>query len=44
MCERITQCIVGQLEAGTRPWMQPWGAGGTPVRPLRYNEMASRRL
>lgn len=42
--ERITQRIVEQLEAGTRPWMQPWGAGGTPVRPLRHNGIAYRGI
>lgn len=35
--ERITNAIIAQLEAGTRPWMQPW-IGGTPaIRPLRHN-------
>lgn len=38
--ERITARIVEQLEAGTRPWMQPWGAGGVPVKPLRHNGIA----
>jgi antirestriction protein ArdC len=42
--ERITARIVEQLEAGTRPWMQPWGAGGTPVRPLRHNGVAYRGI
>ncbi|WP_312367049.1 ArdC family protein [Ensifer sp.] len=42
--ERITNRIVEQLEAGTRPWMQPWGAGGTPVRPLRHNGIAYRGI
>lgn len=42
--ERITQRIVEQLEAGTRPWMQPWGAGGSPVRPLRHNGIAYRGI
>ncbi|WP_440658791.1 ArdC-like ssDNA-binding domain-containing protein [Ensifer adhaerens] len=42
--ERITARIVEQLEAGTRPWMQPWGAGGTPVRPLRHNGIAYRGI
>ena len=31
---RITQEIIARLEAGTRPWVQPWR--GVPVsRPLR---------
>ncbi|SDN74069.1 ArdC family protein [Ensifer sp. YR511] len=42
--ERITARIVEQLEAGTRPWMQPWGAGGTPVRPMRHNGVAYRGI
>ncbi|MBD9628501.1 ArdC family protein, partial [Ensifer sp. ENS06] len=42
--ERITHRIVEQLETGTRPWMQPWGGGGTPVRPLRHNGMAYRGI
>ncbi|NVD42908.1 DUF1738 domain-containing protein [Ensifer sp. HO-A22] len=42
--ERITNRIVEQLEAGTRPWMQPWGGGGTPVRPLRHNGVAYRGI
>lgn len=42
--ERITSRIVEQLEAGTRPWMQPWGGGGTPVRPLRHNGVAYRGI
>ncbi|WP_457588949.1 ArdC family protein [Ensifer canadensis] len=42
--ERITHRIVEQLETETRPWMQPWGGGGTPVRPLRHNGMAYRGI
>jgi antirestriction protein ArdC len=42
--ERITIRIVEQLEAGTRPWIQPWGGGGTPVRPLRHNGVAYRGI
>lgn len=34
---RITETIVAQLEAGTRPWMQPWDSGASPTRPLRHN-------
>lgn len=37
---RVTGQIVALLEAGTRPWIQPWqtahGAGSLP-RPLRFN-------
>lgn len=34
---RITNQILVQLEAGVRPWSQPW-AGGRPVsRPLRHD-------
>lgn len=38
--QRITDTIVSALEAGTRPWMQPWSArniGGSFPRPLRSN-------
>lgn len=42
--ERITQRIVEQLEQGTRPWMQPWGTCGTPVRPLRHNGVPYRGI
>lgn len=42
--DRITKRIVEQLEAGTRPWMQPWGACGTRVRPLRHNGIAYRGI
>lgn len=35
---RITDAIVADLEAGVRPWVQPWIAAGGPVsRPLRAN-------
>lgn len=42
--ERITAAIVEKLEAGTLPWMQPWGAGGSPIRPLRHNGVAYRGI
>lgn len=42
--ERITASIVAQLDQGTRPWMQPWGAGGSPVRPLRHNGVPYRGI
>ncbi|MCF1450185.1 DUF1738 domain-containing protein [Agrobacterium vitis] len=35
--ERITNAIIAQLEAGTRPWMQPWIGGAPARRPLRHN-------
>lgn len=37
---RITETIVAQLEAGTRPWHQPWSSGhaaGPISRPLRHD-------
>ncbi len=37
---RITNTIVAQLEAGFRPWHQPWNAGhaaGPVNRPLRHD-------
>ncbi len=42
--ERITAAIVAQLNQGTRPWMQPWGAGGSPVRPLRHSGVPYRGI
>jgi antirestriction protein ArdC len=42
--ERVTARIIEQLEQGTRPWMQPWGAAGSPVRPLRYNGVPYRGI
>ncbi|MDP9632972.1 UNVERIFIED_ORG: antirestriction protein ArdC [Ensifer adhaerens] len=42
--QSITSRIVEQLEAGTRPWMQPWGACGLPVRPLRHSGIAYRGI
>jgi antirestriction protein ArdC len=46
--ERVTAKIIAQLEAGTRPWMQPWGiagAGGSaPIRPLRHNGVPYRGI
>ena len=38
--QRITNTIVEALEAGTRPWIQPWSAAngaGRITRPLRHN-------
>jgi antirestriction protein ArdC len=37
---RITDRIVGELEKGVRPWMQPWhssNALGRVTRPMRHN-------
>lgn len=38
---RVTATILAALEAGTRPWLQPWASGqavaGSISRPLRYN-------
>ncbi|RWF05826.1 MAG: DUF1738 domain-containing protein [Mesorhizobium sp.] len=42
--QRITDKIVEQLEKGVRPWHQPWGANGTPTRPLRHNGVPYRGI
>ena len=34
---RVTDKIIASLEAGTRPWMQPWQAGAGTQFPLRGN-------
>ena len=34
--QTVTDAIIAQLEAGTRPWARPWKIGSTP-RPLRHN-------
>lgn len=34
---RVTDKIIASLEAGTRPWMQPWQAGAGAQFPLRGN-------
>jgi len=34
---RITRQIITQLEAGVRPWSQPWRAGASVSRPLRHD-------
>jgi antirestriction protein ArdC len=44
---RVTNEIVAQLEAGTRPWLQPWQAthgAGEVSRPLRFNAVAYRGI
>lgn len=33
----ITQQIIAQLEAGVRPWTQPWKAGASVSRSLRHD-------
>ncbi len=33
----VTDKIVAALEAGTRPWEQPWRSTGCSLRPLRFN-------
>nr|MCB7500913.1 ssDNA-binding domain-containing protein [Enterobacter roggenkampii] len=34
---RITRQIIAQLEAGVRPWVQPWKTSATVSRPLRHD-------
>ena len=34
---RVTDKIIANLEAGTRPWMKPWEAASAAVFPLRGN-------
>lgn len=34
---RITQQIITHLEAGVRPWSQPWSDGAAVSRPLRHD-------
>jgi antirestriction protein ArdC len=44
---RITEKIIANLEAGTRPWHKPWNAehlAGRITRPLRHNGIAYRGL
>ena len=38
--QRITDCIVSELEQGVRPWLKPWNAehaAGRITRPLRHS-------
>ena len=35
--QHVTDKIVAALEAGTRPWEQPWRSTGCSLRPLRFN-------
>ena len=42
---RVTDRIVADLEAGTRPWMKPWAnsaGNGQVARPLRHNGVPYR--
>jgi len=44
---RITDQIVAELEAGLRPWVQPWDAAhaaGEVSRPLRFNAVPYRGI
>src|SRR5579885_456902 len=44
---RVTDQIVAELEAGVRPWVQPWNAShaaGEVSRPLRYNAVPYRGI
>lgn len=44
---RVTDRIVRDLEAGTRPWMKPWTNGtgdGLVARPLRHNGVPYRGI
>jgi len=44
---RITNRIVAELEAGTRPWLKPWNAEhavGRITRPLRHNGIPYRGI
>jgi len=44
---RITNRIIAELEAGTRPWLKPWNAehaAGRITRPLRHNGIAYRGI
>jgi antirestriction protein ArdC len=44
---RVTDQIVAELEAGVRPWVQPWDAAhaaGPVSRPLRFNAVPYRGI
>jgi antirestriction protein ArdC len=44
---RVTDQIVAELEAGVRPWVQPWNAAhvaGEVSRPLRFNSVPYRGI
>jgi len=40
--QQVTDRIIAMLEAGTRPWSQPWGAPGGNGRPLRHDGVPYR--
>ncbi|MDF1600952.1 zincin-like metallopeptidase domain-containing protein [Mesorhizobium sp. YIM 152430] len=45
--QRVTDCIVAELEKGVRPWLKPWNAehaAGRITRPLRANGIAYRGI
>ena len=35
--QHVTDKIVAALEAGVKPWEQPWRSLGGSLRPLRFN-------
>lgn len=35
--QHVTDQIIKALEAGTKPWEQPWRSAGGSLRPLRFN-------
>lgn len=35
--QHVTDKIIAALEAGTKPWEQPWRSQGGNLRPLRFN-------
>ncbi|HTU23413.1 MAG TPA: zincin-like metallopeptidase domain-containing protein [Gemmataceae bacterium] len=44
---RVTDQIIAELEAGVRPWVQPWNAAhaaGEVCRPLRHNAVPYRGI
>jgi antirestriction protein ArdC len=41
---RVTDEIVAELEAGVRPWIQPWNAAGQVLVPLRFNAVPYRGI
>lgn len=36
IADNITRAIIAELEAGTLPWVKPWGAGNVPSLPKRH--------
>jgi antirestriction protein ArdC len=35
--QHVTDQVIKALEAGTKPWEQPWRSAGGSLRPLRFN-------